>query len=135
MPFLSRFRALLRGDPSVVEEHPSLQELDRLSAISPLDVGGTHIPGSSDVPLSQSYAQMVQDLRSFMPPTCRWLEPADAKLIGGHPMAAGSFANIWEMTYDDRKVVLKSYRCYMTFSVAQTVAVRCNHNMCRVVCC
>ena len=59
-----------------------------------------------------------------MPHTCRWLDPEEVKLIGEHPIAAGGFADIWEAMYGGRKVVLKSYRCYMTFDVDKVVAVR-----------
>lgn len=44
-------------------------------------------------------------------------------------MAAGGSANIYEATYDGRKVVLKSHRCYVSFDVAQVIAVRCNHSL------
>ena len=44
-------------------------------------------------------------------------------------MAAGGRADIWNATYGGRKVVLKSYRCYMTSDVVQIAAVRCSHNL------
>lgn len=60
-----------------------------------------------------------------------WLEPEDVKLVSDLPTAAGGSANIYEATHDGPKVVLKSHRCYISFDVAQTVAVHCNRNLCR----
>jgi hypothetical protein len=77
------------------------------------------------VSLTQHYAQIAQVLRSFMPPTCRFLGSEDVEPSGTHPVAAGGFADIWEAIYDGRKVALKSYRCYMRFNVAQAVEVHC----------
>lgn len=74
---------------------------------------------------AQRYPQMAHDLRSSMSlATCRWLNPEDVGLVGERPIAAGGFANIYEATYDGRKVVLKSYRCYVSFDVAQIISVR-----------
>jgi len=68
-----------------------------------------------------------------MPSPYRWLDPEDIKLVGEHPIGAGGFANIWEVTHNGRKAVLKSYRCYVSSDVTQVVAVRSNHTLCRVV--
>lgn len=62
-----------------------------------------------------------------MPPTCRRLGLEEVKIIGEHPIAAGGFANVWEGIHDSRKVVLKSYRCYMSFDVNNVVTVRYDH--------
>lgn len=130
MPLLSRFRALFRGKSSVAGEQPPPQSLHRLPAPSQLEAGSAHAPDSNDVSLSQRYAQIAQDLRSSLPSDCRWLGPEEVDLISGRPMAAGSFADIYEGTYGGRNVVLKSYRCYVSFDIAQVVAVRCDHIMC-----
>jgi len=135
MPFLSRIRTLLRGESSVVGEDASSQPLDRLPEPPRLKVGSTATPGLSGISVSQRYAQMAQDLRSSMPFTCHWLDPEDIKLVGECPIDAGGFTNIWEVTCDGRKAVLKSYRCYVSFDIAQVVAVRSNHSLCRAVHC
>ena len=80
-----------------------------------------------DVYSSWRYAQMAQDLRSSLPSTCRWLGP-EVNLTGEHPIAAGGFTDLYEAIYDGRKVILKSYRLYVSFDVAQVVAVRSNHS-------
>jgi len=72
---------------------------------------------------------MVQDPQSSLPATCPRLGPEDIKVIGEHPMAAGSFADIWEATYGDRRVVLKSYRRCVTSNVTQIVAVRYDYGL------
>ena len=83
--------------------------------------------------LAQRYARMAQNLRlSLSPTTFHWLDPEDVNLISEYPIAAGGFANIYGVTYDGRKVILKSYRCYELFDAARVVAVRCSHNMCPV---
>jgi len=98
--------------------------LHRLSLLPQLEVVSLPASDLDDIILLQSYARMAQDLRLSMPSTCRWPCPEDVKLVGEHPIAAGAFANIWEVTYDGCKAVLKSYRCYISFDVAQVVAVR-----------
>jgi len=82
---------------------------------------------------SERYARTAQDLRLALSPICRWLDSGEIKLIGEHPIAAGGFANIWEAVHGGRKVVLKSYRCYMTSNVTQVVAVRYNRSLCWVI--
>ena len=86
--------------------------------------------------LSQRYVSIVQVLQPSLPPTCRWLIPEDINLIGKLPIAAGAFANIYQATCDGRKVVLKSYRPYISLDAAQVVAVGLTyiHNLCRVHC-
>ena len=119
---------------SVVGESPVPQFLYLPTAPSLLELESSPAPGLNDVPLSQHYARMAQDLRLSLPSTCRWLDPEGVRLVDEQPIAAGGFANIYEATYDSRKVVLKSYRCYMSFDVVQVVAVRYNHSQCRVRC-
>lgn len=132
MPPLSRFRALLRGKSSVTGEHSSPQSFYRLSAPPPLEIKSSPTPDSDGMSFPQRYVQVAQDLRSSLPPTCRWLGPEDVDLVGKRPIAAGGFADIYEATHDGRKVVLKSQRCYVAFDVVQTAAVRRNHRLCRV---
>ncbi|KAF9649159.1 hypothetical protein BDM02DRAFT_3186563 [Thelephora ganbajun] len=123
MPLLFRVCPLLRGESSIVEEHPSPQPLHRLSTPPQLEVGGLPTLDLNGLTLSRHYARMAQDsLRSSTSFTCRWLSPEDVKFIGGKPIAAGGFTDIWEATHDSRRVVLKSYRYYVTFDLAQVIA-------------
>ena len=78
---------------------------------------------------SQRYARLAQERISSLPPPYRWLDPEDVKFIGEHPVAAGGFANVYEATHDGRKVMLKSYRPYMSFDIARVVAVCCNDSL------
>ena len=123
MPPLSPFRTLLQGEPSAAKEWSSPQPFDYLSEISQLEAEGPHTPDLGGISLSRRYAQAAQDLRPSIPFTCNWLNPEDIKFLGERPIGAGGFANFWEVTYNGRKVVLKSYRCYISFDVAQVVAV------------
>ena len=123
MPLLFRFRVSRRGGSSVVEEGHSPQPFHRPPAPSQIEVEDS-LTSDFGISLSLRYAQMAQDLRPSMPPSFLWLEPENLKIFGEHPMGAGGFTNIWEGIYDGRKVVLKSYRCYMTFDLAQVIAVR-----------
>ena len=131
MPLLSKIRALRQGDSSATSEYPVAQFLHLLPAPSPLEVRSQPAPESDGVPPCQHYARIVQDLRSCLPSTCHWLGPEDVNIASERPMAAGGFADIYEATYGGRQVVLKVYRCYVSFDVAQVAAVRCNHSLCR----
>ena len=134
MPLLSQFRALHRGESPVVREPPVPQFLHLPTTLPQLELKSSPAPGLNGVSLSQHYARMAQDLRPSLPSTCHWLDPEDVRLVGEQPIAAGGFANIYEATYDSRKVVLKSYRCYVSFDVVQAVTVRYNHSLRRVHC-
>ena len=81
-----------------------------------------------DTIVSQRYAQRAQELLSSFPPSCPSLKPHDLELTGRYPIAAGGFANIWEATYHNRKVVLKSYRHYASFDTSAVDAVRGSHS-------
>lgn len=110
MAFPSRVRALLQ------EESSSQQLGDEILSTS----------DSKKTPPSQRYAQIAQGVRSSLPSTCRWLAPGDIDLVNKHPTTAGEFANIWEAVHDDRKVILKSYRCCVLSGVTQVIEVHRN---------
>jgi len=132
MPLLPRVHNPLRGESSVADEHPLSQPLDCLPEIPRFEVGSSRTSALSGASPSQRYARMAQDLRPSIPSTCRWVDPEDIKLVGEHPIGAGGFANIWEVTHNGRKAVLKSYRCYILSDIAQAVAVRPNLALCRM---
>ena len=48
----------------------------------------------------------------FLLANCRQLEQEDMKVVGAHPIGAGGFADVWVGKMGDRKVAVKSYRCY-----------------------
>jgi len=126
MPLLSRFHVLRQGESP---ESPLPQPLHRLPIPPRFDVGHSPAPDSNERSPSQCYAQMAQDLRPSLQSACPWFSPEDVELIGNHPIAAGGFSDIWEGMYAGRKVVLKSYRCYMSFNVTQVIAVHHNHGL------
>ena len=96
----------------------SLRKLE-VKSLSTSDVDG--------IILSKQYAQMVQEILPYLPPHYPLLDPHDVKFTGEHLVSAGGFADIWEAIHAGRKVVLKSYRCYMSFDVARAVTVRSAH--------
>ena len=111
---------LIGEEPSVLETIRRQQLPSRIQLIS------SPTFDLNDVALLHRYAQVARDLRSSLPPSYRWLGPEHVKFICERPVAAGGFADIWEATYNGRKVMLKLYRCYVSFDVAQVAAVRCN---------
>lgn len=131
MSLLSPFRTLRRGEYSVIEEHPSPQPPHGPPISSQPDNESSPAPKSNHISFPQHYAQMAQDIRPSLPSDHPWLDPGDVTFISVLPIGAGGFANIYEATHSSRKVVLKSYRCYMSFDVAQVVAVNCDRSLCR----
>jgi hypothetical protein len=130
--FISRLRPIPRPERecSAVGEHPTPQSLRRPSLPPHLEDRGSPAPDLDNPLLSQRYTQMVRELLPSLPFPYRLLGLEDLKLVGEHPIAAGRFANVLEGTHEGRKVVLKSYRCYVLFDVAQVTAVRCNRCSC-----
>jgi len=62
-------------------------------------------------------------LRLSLPPSCPWFGPEDLRVIGTRPVDAGGFADLWVGEMDDRKVAVKSYRCYSSASCTPTYKV------------
>ena len=113
-------------EPLIVKEYPPLQSLHRpVLSPSQLDVESSPTSGVDDAALSQHYMLVAQGKLSSLTSPARSLGPGDIRLAGKHPVAAGGFADILEATYQGRKVVLKAYRCYRSFDVAQVATVRC----------
>jgi len=124
MSLLPQSHALHQGEQSVVGRYPTLQSLPHPPPPPQRHARSSPTPGLDDACLSQRYAQMAWGFLLSSPPACHWLGPGEVRIIGEHPIAAGGFANVWEGTHDGRKVVLKSYRCYLSFDVTNVVAVR-----------
>jgi hypothetical protein len=129
---ISRLRPIFRPERgySTVGEHPTPQSLHRSSLPPHPEARGSPVPDLDNPLLSQHYARLALELLPTLPSPCCLLGLEDFKLVSEHPIAAGRFANIWEGTYEGRKVVLKSYRCYVLFDVAQASAVRRNRCLC-----
>ncbi|KAF9641890.1 hypothetical protein BDM02DRAFT_3273656 [Thelephora ganbajun] len=110
----------------IVGASPVPQSLHCPSPPSQLEAGSLPISDPDGMALLQRCAQTAQELSSFLLSSCPSLSPEDIKLTSERPVAAGGFADIWGAMHDGRKVVLKSYRCYMSFDVAQVVTRFCN---------
>lgn len=122
-----------QGD-SEESEHLIIEECPTRSLHCPLlspqlQARSLTTPGLDDDNLLLCYTRMVRDIRPSLPSTCRWLGPGDVTLVGEHPIAAGGFTNAHEAIYDGRKVMLKSYRPYVSFDTAQVIAVSCNYGL------
>jgi hypothetical protein len=62
-------------------------------------------------------------LRPFLSPSYQWLGQEDLTVVGTCPIDAGSFADVWLGKMGDRKVAVKSYRCYASASCTSTYDV------------
>ena len=107
------------------------QSLHRPSPLPRPEARGPPISVVDGTAVSQRYAQIARELLSSFPSSYPSLNPHGLKLTGRGPVAAGGFADIWEATYESRKVVLKTYRCYVSFDASEVVAVR-RYCLCRV---
>ena len=127
MNFLSRLCASNLEGSSAIEELDSQQRFSRLPTPVQLEVAGWPDLDLDTIPLSQHHTQIAQVLRSFTPSTCRWLSLEDIRLIGSRPIAAGGFTDIFEAVYDGGRVILKSYRRYVTSDIAGVAKVLHEH--------
>lgn len=91
-------------------------------------------PDLDDMVISQPYVEIARSIRPSLPLGYQWLVPDDVEIVGGFPIAAGGFSDIYEAIYDGCKVALKSYRIYTSFDVTQVVAVSCNRDLCQAYC-
>ena len=130
MPLFSRLRAY-RRESSVAGEYPAPRSLHPPPSLPlpQLEAKSLLAPDMDDECPSQLYARLAQECVSSLPLPYLWLNPEGIKLADEHPIAAGGVANVYEATHDGRKVVLKSYRPYISFNVSQVVEVRRNNGM------
>ena len=95
---------------------------------------GSQIPESStsspppspsvDEDSEPRYADAVQQGEPPLPSSCSRLQPEDIKIIGKHPSRAGAFADVWDASLADDRVVVKAYRIYSATDSAQARMVR-----------
>ena len=85
------------------EEPSAFQSPDYPLLLSHIEGGNSSTLGSGSTPFPERYSRIAQGLRSSLPPTHGWLNPADIKITGKHPVAAGGFADIWEGVLDGRR--------------------------------
>ena len=99
---------------------PSHDDLshDKLESFPP-EIG--HPPETD----SSTFIDLAGGLRLSVPPSCRWVGPEDLRVVGACPVDAGGFADIWVGEMNDRKVAVKSYRCYSSASCTPI------HKVCR----
>lgn len=76
--------------------------------------------------LNQEFLEHAAKLRPSFPPACNWLDLKDLQDIEEPPVDGGRFANVWRGRLEDRKVAIKSYRCYVCFDCDQVRMVSRN---------
>jgi len=72
----------------------------------PLDIDHSHAAGLGTL------VDLAHRLKPLLAPGYRWLGQEDLSVAGARPIDAGGFADVWVGEMDDRKVAVKSYRCY-----------------------
>lgn len=76
--------------------------------------------------LCQEFLDLAKGLQPSFPQGCGWLDPADLQDIEEPPVDGGRFADVWRGHLQDRKVAIKSYRCYVCFDCDRVRLVSCN---------
>jgi hypothetical protein len=66
---------------------------------------------------------LVSHLQSLLPGSCEWLEQRALEVVGEHPVDAGGVADVWLGMMGNRKVAIKSYRCYSSSDYLPTYVV------------
>lgn len=71
--------------------------------------------------LSEHLVELVSHLRQLL--TCEWLEQPVLEVVGEHPIDAGAVADVWIGTTGNRRVIIKSLRCYSSSEYLVTYMV------------
>lgn len=69
------------------------------------------------------HLNLVRQAHPSLSSVWNWLEEGDVHMAGVFPTSAGSFANIWRGSLDNRQVAIKSCRCYLTVDPTQIFLV------------
>lgn len=60
----------------------------------------------------EASSDLLFRLRGSLPTDCERLDQGNLDVVGQFPVAAGGMADVWEGRIGQRKVAIKSYRCY-----------------------
>ena len=85
---------------------------------SPPTPSRIHSPPPDGDPPQQPHFNLAQQLRPALAQITSWLEDDDVQIIGGLPISAGGFTDLWKGSVDSRLVAIKSYRRYLSFDLA-----------------
>lgn len=86
-------------------------------------IDGAHRPMLSNVEPSpptdaesrrRALPGLLLRLQKSLPVDCKQLDRGTIEVVGPFPAAAGGIANVWEGRIGERKVAIKSYRCYLS---------------------
>lgn len=95
------------------------------------DQFGSSPPGIDPGALCEHIVDLVHHLQSLLPSDCKWLEEGAIEVVGERPVDAGGFADVWVGMMENRKVAIKSYRCYSSSDYLPTYVVS---GTCHVAC-
>ena len=116
----------------LIDEHASSPSLHGLPVGPRLEVVSPSASGSSKKSTRDNFLRMSRKLRSSKPSACHWIDPEDIERRCQTIIHFRGFAEIWEVTYDDRKVVLKTYFYRKNEEVPHVVAVRPHPGLCEM---
>lgn len=91
---------------------------------SPFTPSRARGPSSPDDASPQRHHfDLTQQFRPVLSSICNWLEDDDVQIVGGWPISAGGFTDLWRGSMDSRWVVIKSYRRYLSFDLPRVFLV------------
>jgi len=113
----SRFR-WLPSPPSALHTSPTDVQMERGEIhshdVHPHDRSDPSPPEASRTVATEVDALVdpISRLQPSLSPIYRRLGQGDLGVVGTRPIDAGGFADVWIGDMDDRRVAVKSYRCY-----------------------
>lgn len=118
---LCRFcRAMVRKADVLRQRGKSVSKPAAGPPPSPYPPSGIH---TDDDPTCRYHWSLAQKLRPSLSSICDWLAKDDIQIVGGRPVSAGGFADIWRGSLNAHEVAVKSYRRYLSFNPPQVYLV------------
>ena len=108
----SRRRSVPRQPPAYAQSSPFMPSRTR-NPSSPPD----------DASPQRHHFDLTQQFRPVLSSICNWLEEEDVQIIGGWPISAGGYTDLWRGSVDSRWVAIKSYRRYLSFDLPRVFLV------------
>jgi hypothetical protein len=86
------------------------------------DVPDQSLPIDPDA-LCEHLVELVCQLRPLLPGSCEWLDEGSLEVIGEYAIDVGGVADVWAGMIGNRKVAVKTYRCYSSSDYLPTYMV------------
>ena len=121
------------SQPSALHVPPRNVQLEEDDAPSHGFHHRDHSPPGIDRSLTTDLGTLINlagQLQQSLPPNYRWLGQGDLRVVGIRPIDAGGFADVWVGEMGNRKVAVKSYRCYASADHTATYNVSYPHRSC-----